>query len=115
MSAIHINQNDEEAVSASADGSCIIWDIVRLVRKQILFANTLFMSVRYYPTGVQILTAGADRKLAYWEVLDGSLVRELEGSRSGSVNSLDISPDGSLFVTGGNDEIVKLWKYQEGQ
>lgn len=114
ISEIHINSTDDEAVSASTDGSCIIWDIVRQCRKQLLFANTLFMCVRYFPSGVQILTGGTDRKLAYWEVLDGSLVREIEGSPSGAINSLDINSDGSLFCTGGNDQIVKLWKYQEG-
>lgn len=72
------------------------------------------MSVKYFPSAVQILTAGSDRKIAYWEVLDGSIVRELEGSPSGTINSLAISPDGSLFVSGGNDQIVKLWTYQEG-
>lgn len=114
ISEIHINKADDEAISASTDGSCIIWDITRLTRKQVLFANTLFMCVRYYPTGVQILTSGADRKLGYWEVFDGNLVREIEGSTSGAINSLDISSDGILFATGGNDQIIKLWKYQEG-
>lgn len=114
IAAIHINMFDTEAVSASSDGSCIIWDLERQCRKQILFANTLFMSVRYFPSGVQILTAGSDRKLAYWEVLDGSVVRELEGSPTGTINSIDISPDGGLFVSGGNDQIVKVWRYQEG-
>lgn len=114
VSAIHINLTDDEAASASTDGTCIIWDVIRQVRKQILFANTLFMCVKYFPTGVQIMTAGSDRKVAYWEVLDGSLVRELEGSSSGAINCLDISCNGTLFVTGGNDQIVKLWKYQEG-
>lgn len=72
------------------------------------------MSVKYYPTGVQILTSGSDRKVAYWEVFDGCLIRELEGSISESLNALDISPDGSMFLTGGNDQILKLWKYNEG-
>ncbi|KAF7267221.1 hypothetical protein GWI33_019550 [Rhynchophorus ferrugineus] len=114
VSAIHINKFDTEAASASTDGTCIIWDLERQCRRQILFANTLFMCVRYYPTGVQILTGGSDRKVAYWEVLDGCLVRELEGSPTGTINSLDISPNGEYFVTGGNDQIIKLWKYQEG-
>ncbi|KAF5305612.1 hypothetical protein FQR65_LT07692 [Abscondita terminalis] len=114
ISEIHINNADNEAVTASTDGSCVVWDINRFTRKQVLFANTLFMCVRYYPTGVQILTGGADRKLGYWEVFDGNLVREVEGSPSGAINSLDISSDGVLFTTGGNDQIVKLWKYQEG-
>lgn len=38
----------------------------------------------------------------------------MEGSPSGTINSLDISPDGERFVSGGNDQLVKLWKYQEG-
>lgn len=101
-------------MSASTDGSCIIWDLARQCRRQILFAKTLFFCVRYFPTGVQILTGGSDRKVAYWEVLDGSLVRELEGSPTGSINTLDVSPNGNYFVTGGNDQIIKLWRYQEG-
>lgn len=116
VSAVDINLTDDEAVSASTDGTCIIWDVIRQVRKQILFANTLFMTVKYYPpSGVQILTAGTDRKICYWEVLDGNLVRELDGSPSGAVNSVDISSDGSLFISGGNDQVVLLWKYQEGE
>lgn len=114
VSEINVSTTDDEAVSASTDGSCIIWDLVRQCSKQILFSNTLFMCVRYYPNGVQILTGGADRKLGYWEVQDGNLVRDIEGSPSGAINSLDISYDGMLFATGGNDQIVKLWKYQEG-
>lgn len=114
ISEIHVNKADDEAISASTDGSCIIWDIIHQCRKQVLFSNTLFMCVRYYPTDVQILTGGSDRKLGYWESLDGNLVREVEGSQSGAVNSLDISSDGVLFTTAGNDQIVKLWKYQEG-
>lgn len=114
VSAIHLNSTDDEAASASTDGTVIIWDVPRQCRKQILFENTLFMCVKYFPTGVQILTGGTDRKLCYWEVLDGSKVREVDGSPSGAINALDLSSDGSLFVTGGNDQVVKLWKYQEG-
>ncbi|XP_057661479.1 cilia- and flagella-associated protein 52 [Diorhabda carinulata] len=114
VSAIDVNKFDNEAASASTDGTVIIWDLQRQRRRQILFANTLFMCVRYFPSGVQILTGGSDRKLSYWEVLDGSLVRELEGSPTGTINTLDISPDGEYFVSGGNDQIIKLWTYQEG-
>jgi WD40 repeat protein len=39
-------------------------------------------------------------------VIDGSLVAE--------VTSLDISPDGMAFVSGGADREVKLWNYDEG-
>ncbi|KAK3931198.1 Cilia- and flagella-associated protein 52 [Frankliniella fusca] len=114
VSDIHVSSNNQQAVSASTDGSCIIWDIVRLVRLQILFANSLFMACRFNPDGCQVLTAGTDRKIQYWECYDGSLIRDLEGSTAAALNTLDISLDGSFFVTGSNDFLVKVWNYNEG-
>ncbi|XP_071443263.1 cilia- and flagella-associated protein 52 [Hetaerina americana] len=114
VSSIQIKQNDKEAVSGCTDGTCIIWDLERLVRNQIIFANTLFLCVRYYPDGCQILTTGTDRKVSYWETFDGSLIRELEGSVAASVNSIDITKDGKYLVTASNDLLVKVWKYNEG-
>ncbi|XP_018653876.1 putative f-box and wd40 domain protein [Schistosoma mansoni] len=84
-------------------------------RKQIIFSNTLFRCVCYHPTECQIITSGTDRKIGYWEVYDGSLIRQLDGSRTGSVNGMDITDDGDTFVTGGNDKLVKVWKYNEGE
>lgn len=75
----------------------------------------MYMSARFSPNGVQILTCGTDRKITYWETLDGSMIRELEGSGAGALNTIDISPDGQYFVTGGNDSFVKFWSYDTGE
>jgi len=77
-------------------------------RRQMMRVNTLFKSVCYHPLGHQLLTTGTDRKLGYWETFDASMVRELDGSLTGSVNALDISPDGLYFVCGGDDKMVKV-------
>ncbi|XP_004926410.2 cilia- and flagella-associated protein 52 [Bombyx mori] len=114
VSAIQVSPNNTEAVSAGTDGSCIIWDLVSLSRRQVMYANTLFMCVCFEPRGCQLLTGGTDRRVAYWETASGNLARELEASKAGAINGLDISSDGELFVTGGNDQMVKLWRYQEG-
>ena len=55
------------------------------------------------------MTCGTDRKVAYWEAFDGTLIRELEASQSDTINGLDISPDGSFFVIGGSDKLVKVF------
>ena len=73
-----------------------------------MFANTLFKTIAYHPNECQIITSGTDRKIGYWENFDGSLIRELEGSKAGSVNGLDITSDGDYYVTGGNDKLVKV-------
>jgi cilia- and flagella-associated protein 52 len=70
--------------------------------------NTLFKYVCYHPMEHQILTTGTDRKVGYWETYDGSMIRELDGSLSGSVNALDISTDGTYFVSGGDDKLIKV-------
>jgi len=70
--------------------------------------NTLFKYVSYHPMEHQILTTGTDRKVGYWETFDGSMIRELDGSLSGSVNALDISTDGTYFVSGGDDKLIKV-------
>ncbi|KAM6376747.1 cilia- and flagella-associated protein 52 [Pluvialis apricaria] len=114
VSCIKITKNDQECVTTSLDRTCIVWDIVRFVRKQMFLANTLFKCACYHPEEYQIITSGTDRKIAYWEVFDGSAIREVEGSVSGTINGMDITSDGAYFVTGGEDHLVKLWDYNEG-
>ncbi|KAK1163716.1 cilia- and flagella-associated protein 52-like [Acipenser oxyrinchus oxyrinchus] len=115
VSCIKVKRNNTECVTASSDGTCIIWDLVRFVRNHMVLSNTLFRCVCYHTEEFQIITSGSDRKIGYWEVFDGSPIRELEGSLSGSINGMDISPDGTHFVTGGDDKLVKVWGYNEGE
>mmetsp|Transcript_3663 Transcript_3663/g.11489 ORF Transcript_3663/g.11489 Transcript_3663/m.11489 type:complete len:610 (-) Transcript_3663:168-1997(-) len=113
ITSIMLSKNDEEAVSSSLDGSCIIWDLTTFSRKQIIMANSLFMGVQYRPDEGQVLTVGTDRKVAYWETFDGSLIREVEVSKAGAIQCLDIAPDGAHFVVGGEDKLLKFYSYRE--
>ncbi|XP_041640015.1 cilia- and flagella-associated protein 52 [Cheilinus undulatus] len=115
VTCIKIKSNDKECVSAGSDGACIIWDIVRFTSLQMVIGNTMFHTVCYHPDEYQIITSGSDRKIGYWEVYDGSAIRELEGSQSGAINGMHITQDGKHFVTGGDDKIVKVWDFMEGE
>jgi WD40 repeat protein len=114
VTCIKIKKNDKECVSSSADGSTIFWDLERNVRSQVVFAPSFLKAVVYYPDESQILTSGTDRKVAYWESFDGSLIREIEASQSDAINGLDITADGKFFVCGGSDKLVKVYRYEEG-
>jgi WD40 repeat protein len=114
VTCIRTRRNDAECITSSTDGSCIIWDLIAKCRRQMIRVNTLFKYVCYHPMEHQVLTTGTDRKVGYWETFDGSMIRELEGSLSGSVNALDISSDGTYFVSGGDDKLIKVWMYDEG-
>jgi len=115
VTSIKVRKNDSQCVTSSIDGTCIIWDLERFVRNQIIFANTMFKVVCYQPDESQVITAGTDRKIGYWETYDGSLIRELDGTKSGAINGMDVSPDGNYFVTGGEDKLLKVWRYNEGE
>lgn len=115
VTSIMVNSSDLECVSSSVDGSCIVWNLETFTRKQVIYANTLFKQVRYRPDEAQVLTVGSDRKVGYWEVFDGSLIREMEISLVGPMNGVDIAPDGNHFVAGGNDKQVKIFSYMEGE
>uniref|UniRef100_A0A8C4XH28 Cilia- and flagella-associated protein 52 n=1 Tax=Erpetoichthys calabaricus TaxID=27687 RepID=A0A8C4XH28_ERPCA len=115
VSCIKVKSNNRECVTTSSDGTCIIWDLVRFVRNQMVLANTMFKCVNYHPEEFQIITSGSDRKIGYWEVFDGAAIRELEGSLSGSINGMDIAQDGRHFVTGGDEKLLKVWGYNEGE
>ncbi|XP_030298209.1 cilia- and flagella-associated protein 52 [Sparus aurata] len=115
VTCIKVKSNDKECVTASSDGACIIWDIVRFVSLQMMIANTSFKTVCYHPEEYQIITSGTDRKVTYWDVFDGSVIRELEASLSGSINGMHISQDGKHFATGGDDKLLKVWDYTAGE
>lgn len=80
VTSIVVSSNDEEAVSASADGSCLIWNIKRGTRVNALFSSTIFRTVAYHPDESQLLTAGSDRKVTYWDATDCTAIRIMEGS-----------------------------------
>lgn len=111
---VRINASDSQAVSASYDGSCIIWDIVSANRIMCLFESTMFKQVVYHPDESQLITAGSDRKITYWDCYDGQAIRMLDGSETGELNALAIFAQGEHFISSGNDKTIKLWDYDEG-
>merc|ERR1712061_728663 len=109
-----IRADDSQAVSASSDGSCIIWDLNNKTRSLSLFEATMFKSIVYHPDESQLLTTGSDRKIGYWDTFDGQAIRVLEGSEEGELSTLSISKSGSYYVSGGEERLLKLWDYDEG-
>ncbi|EER17966.1 WD-repeat protein, putative [Perkinsus marinus ATCC 50983] len=111
---IRLTSDNTKAVSASSDGSCIVWDLVSRTRSLCLFDSTMFKSLVYHPDETQLVTTGTDRKITYWDTFDGQSIRILEGSETAELCTLSMSKSGSHFVSGGADRIVKVWDYDEG-
>jgi WD40 repeat protein len=111
--SIQISKDNNQAVSASSDGSCIIWDLKSRTRLLCLFESTAFKQAILNVEEYQILTAGSDRKITYWEKYDGQIIRSVEGSQN-ELNTLDITAEGKHFISGGQDGRLRIWNYDEG-
>ena len=73
-----------------------------------LYANTQFSCAKYFPTGVQILATGSDKRVSYWECYDATLVRDVEASTKGPINCISLNETGEHFVSVGSDQVVKV-------
>lgn len=113
VNCLRINSEGDQCVSASADGSCIVWDLVRYVRLMAFFEPNVFCSVLYHPDGSQLLTCGSNHKITYWDATDGQAIRVIDGAED-VLSSLDIDPTGEFFVSGAADKLVKIWHYDDG-
>ncbi|MCQ2818601.1 MAG: WD40 repeat domain-containing protein, partial [archaeon] len=113
--SIVINSLNDRAITASADGSCIIWDIKAKVRLCCMFETTMFKQLVYHPDESQILTIGSDKKITYWEAIDGLQIRMVDGSIDGEINTIAMCNSGEYFATAGEDREIKLWDYETAQ
>lgn len=93
-----------EIMSTSWDGSIIIWDLYSGLIKQRFFADKPVFGGMLY--GDQLVTAGADRKVNFWDKKTGRKSKELKGHQA-EINGLDIS--NNLMMTSDVDGVTKFW------
>jgi WD40 repeat protein len=115
INCIVVKKDNMECVTASDDGSCIIWSLQRYVRQNIMYAQTYFKQVAYLSDESQLLTCGSDKQITYWDAFDCNAIRELPESEEAEIHALDIAPDGECFATGGLAKNVHLWHYDQGE
>lgn len=61
------------------------------------------------------ISGGAEGRLVWWETAAAELqpVRKVDGHQ-GWIRAMDVSPDGTLLATAGNDLIIRLWNPVDG-
>ena len=116
ISSIKISSDNTEFVTSSYDGSCVIWDLKKLIRINAFFNSaTQFTSVLYQIDQSQFLTCGSDRQISYWDAVSSEQIRVVIASKDSSINAMDIDKiNGNFFITVSDDRLVKLWHYDEG-
>ncbi|KAF6163521.1 hypothetical protein GIB67_002526 [Kingdonia uniflora] len=112
--------DNRQIVSASRDRTIKLWNTLGECKYTISDggeSHTNWVScVRFSPNTLQptIVSGSWDRNVKVWNLSNCKLKSTLSG-HSGYVNTVAVSPDGSLCASGGKDGVTLLWDLAEGK
>lgn len=111
--------DNRQIVSASRDRTIKLWNTLGECKYTIQDADghTNWVScVRFSPNILQptIVSASWDRTVKVWNLTNCKIRCTLTG-HGGYVNTVAVSPDGSLCASGGKDGVTLLWDLAEGK
>lgn len=113
--SVVFSPNDKYILSASEDGTLILWDANSLKEIHTFVADSKAVtSAIFSPDGNHILSGGEDKTLKLWDVKTGYLLKVFRGHTRG-VNTVSFSPDGKKIISGSEDETLILWNVDSGK
>lgn len=116
--SVAFSSDNRQIVSASRDRTVKLWNTLGECKFTIVEdAHTEWVScVRFPPTpnAPVIVSAGWDKLVKVWNLSNCRLRTNLLG-HTGYLNTVTVSPDGSLCASGGKDGVAMLWDLSEGK
>jgi WD40 repeat protein len=111
--SVFFDANETRFVSASADGTAVIWDYAsgRAV-KTLSDAGLDIRSAVFSPDGKRVITGDAAGLMAVWDVESGALLQPPFQAHDGTIWSIQFNADGTLLLSGGSGGKVKIWDGQ---
>jgi len=116
--SVAFSADNRQIVSGSRDRTIKLWNTLGECKYTIEEnGHTEWVScVRFSPNtqNPTIVSGGWDKLVKVWNLGNCKLKTNLAG-HSGYVNTVTVSPDGSLCASGGRDGTVRLWDLNEGK
>jgi len=117
--SVAFSADNRQIVSGSRDKGIKLWNTLGECKYTIdgEGAHSEWVScVRFSPNAHNplIVSAGWDRVVKVWNLANCKLKTNLHG-HTGYVNTVTVSPDGSLCASGGKDSTAMLWDLNEGK
>lgn len=71
-------------------------------------------SVAFQPDGKQLVSAGSDGVIRFWDLSSGKAARTLSGHRRW-IRQVVFSPNGNRLASAGHDGVVQIWNVATGE
>ncbi|XWS60897.1 hypothetical protein CRYUN_Cryun07bG0077400 [Craigia yunnanensis] len=117
--SVAFSLDNRQIVSASRDRTIRLWNTLGECKYTIQDGeahNDWVSCVRFSPNTLHptIVSASWDKTVKVWNLTNCKIRNTLAG-HSGYVNTVAVSPDGSLCASGGKDGVILLWDLSEGK
>lgn len=115
--SVAFSADNRQIISASRDKTIKLWNTLGELKwtQEGKSSHSEWVStVRFSPTTTNpvIVSGGWDKKVKVWHLANFNLKSDFIG-HTGYINSVTVSPDGSLAASGGKDGNAKLWDLGE--
>jgi len=116
--SVAFSADNRQIVSGSRDKTIKLWNTLGECKYTIdEQGHTEWVSCVRFSPNIQnpiIVSAGWDKLVKVWNLTNCKLRTNLAG-HTGYVNTVTVSPDGSLCASGGKDGTARLWDLNEGK
>jgi len=116
--SVAFSADNRQIVSGSRDKTIKLWNTLGECKYTIdEQGHTEWVSCVRFSPNIQnpiIVSAGWDKLVKVWNLTNCKLRTNLVG-HTGYVNTVTVSPDGSLCASGGKDGTARLWDLNEGK
>jgi len=115
--SVAFSADNRQIVSGSRDKSIRLWNTLGECKITIDDAHADWVScVQFSPNISQptIISAGWDKVVKIWTLSDEFKLKKNLIGHTGYINTVAVSPDGSLCASGGKDGTAMLWDLLEG-
>lgn len=116
--SVAFSADNRQIVSGSRDRTIKLWNTLGECKYTIVEdAHSEWVScVRFSPSNTSpvVVSAGWDKLVKVWNLANCKLKNNLAG-HTGYLNTVTVSPDGSLCASGGKDGVAMLWDLTEGK
>jgi WD40 repeat protein/predicted Ser/Thr protein kinase len=116
LSSVAISPDGRRGISVGDDRQARLWDLEKGALVRLLAApGTRVSAAAFCPDSRLVLLGGQDGRLLLMETDGRTEARNLRYPTGHRIQAVDISPDGHVFATGGDDGLGRVWDAATGR
>ncbi|MFH0992128.1 MAG: caspase family protein [bacterium] len=92
----------------SNDGTIVFFDVASGKEQKTLSTGVKINSLEFSRDG-KVLLVASGAVIRFWDIEQAKVIKTLKG-HSSTVNSLSLSPDGTVIASGSADKSIRLWE-----